>query len=86
VATKQPPNHINARVQASRKPAGQSTSFKVTDEWSVSMHYFQNKFIDRASMKRTMKQPPQCMSFILTFPKLGKAFNYCKMIGSYARW
>jgi len=37
-------------------------------------------------MKRTMKQPPQCMSFTLTFPRLGKAFNYCEMIGSRARW
>jgi len=37
-------------------------------------------------MKQTMKQPPQCMSFTLMFPRLGKAFNYCKMIGSHARW
>jgi len=33
-----------------------------------------------------MKQPPQCMSFNLMFTRLGKAFNYCKMIGSHARW
>jgi hypothetical protein len=50
------------------------------------MHYFQNKSADRTSMKRTMKQPPQCMSFTLMFPRLGKAFNYCKMIRSQARW
>jgi len=37
-------------------------------------------------MKRTMKQPLQCMSFTLMFPTLGKAFNYCKIIGSHARW
>ena len=37
-------------------------------------------------MKRAMKQHPQCMSFTLMFPRLGKAFNYCKMIGSHARW
>ena len=55
-------------------------------QWSVSMHCFQNKFADKTSMKRIMKQPPQCMSFTLTFPRLGKAFNYCKMIGSHARW
>jgi len=40
----------------------------------------------RASMKRIIKQPPQCMSFTLRFPGLGKAFNYCKMIGSHATW
>ena len=50
------------------------------------MHCFQNKSADRALMKRIMKQPPQCMSFTLTFPRLGKAFNYCKMIGLHARW
>jgi len=50
------------------------------------MHCFQNKSADRASMKRIMKQPPQCMSFILTFPRLGKTFNYCKMIRSHVRW
>ena len=55
-------------------------------QWLVSMHCFQNKSANKASMKRIMKQPPQCMSFILTFPRLGKAFNYCKMIGSHARW
>jgi len=55
-------------------------------QWPVSMHCFQNKFVDRASMKRTMKRPPQCMSFTLMFPRMGKAFNYCKMIGSHARW
>ena len=55
-------------------------------QWSVSMHCFQNKFADKVSIKRIMKQPPQCMSFILTLPRLGKAFNYCKMIGSHARW
>ena len=37
-------------------------------------------------MKRTMKQHPQYMSFTLMFPRLGKVFNYCKMIGSHARW
>ena len=55
-------------------------------QWSVSMHCFQNKSANRASMKRIMKQPPQCMSFTLTFSRLGKAFNYCKMIGSHAIW
>jgi len=55
-------------------------------QWPISMHCFQNKSADRASMKRIMKQPPQCMSFTLTFPRLGKAFNYCEMIGSHARW
>jgi len=54
-------------------------------QWPVSMR-FQNKSADRASMKRIMKQPLQCMSFTFTFPRLGKAFNYCKMIGSHARW
>ena len=52
----------------------------------VSMDCFQNKSVDRASMNRIMKQPPQCMSFTLTFSRLGKTFNYCKMIGSHARW
>jgi len=46
-----------------------------------SMHCFQNKSADRALMKQTMKQTQQCMSFTLMFPRLGKAFNYCKMIG-----
>jgi hypothetical protein len=55
-------------------------------QWPVSIHCFQNKSADSASMKRIMKQHPQCMSFTLTFPRLGKAFNYCKMIGSHARW
>ena len=55
-------------------------------QWPVSMHCFQNKSADRASMKWTMKQSPQCMSFTLMFPRLGKIFNYCKMIGSHARW
>jgi len=50
------------------------------------MHCFQNKSADKTSMKRIMKQPPQCMSFTLTFPRLGNTFNYCKMIGSHARW
>ena len=44
------------------------------------MHCFQNKSADRASMKRIMKQPPRCMSFTLTFPRLDKIFNYCKII------
>jgi len=50
------------------------------------MHCFQNKFADRTSIKWIMKQPPQCMSFTLMFPRLGKAFKYCKMIGSHATW
>jgi len=52
----------------------------------VSVHCFQNKSADKTSMKWIMKQFSQCMSFILTFSRLGKAFNYCKMIGSHARW
>jgi len=55
-------------------------------QWPVSMHYFQNKSADKASMKWTIKQLPRCISFTLTFPRLGKAFNYCKIIGSHARW
>jgi len=55
-------------------------------QWPVSMHYFQNKLLTEHQWTSTMKQPPQCMSFTLTFPRLGKAFNYCKMIGSHVRW
>jgi len=50
------------------------------------MYCFQNKFADRKTIKRIIKQHSQCMSFTLTFLRLGKAFNYCKMIGSHVRW
>ena len=75
---------VTDRVRVPPPPV--SSLFLSQSQWPVSLHYFQNKSADRASMKRTMKQPPQCMSFTLMFSRLGNAFNYCKMIGSHVRW
>jgi len=77
----------NVRVRRIDRPEPENQHARSgTQAWCVLMQCFQNKSADRVSMKRIMKQLPQCMSFNLMFPRLGKVFNYYKMIGSHARW
>lgn len=58
-------------------------SFLGQSQWLVSLHGYPKYYTIFSQMKSFMKQSPQWRGFTLTFPRLSKAFNWYKLLGSF---